>query len=221
MDEPWLRDVLALLPSGAPGTPIKYAAAEFPAEGISIAAAIGYAARCGALRDVGESYRGPLLVAAKILSLDYLWNSVRVKGGAYGVNMSVSMDGNVSFTSYRDPHCSDTLDIFSAAGAALRAFAGEGEEPDKYIISTIGGLEPLTTPRQDMARAANMYFIGYGDEFRQRIRREVLHTTLEELAAVADSLDALSRTYRTCVIGGGPILEDCGGKIDSVTPLQQ
>lgn len=220
LDESWLADILAILPEGEKGEDAAYAAVSRPAEGFSIPAGIGFAARAMRLQEAGAAFDGSMAVADKLLTMDYLWNNVRVKGGAYGVNMGVGSDGNVSMTSYRDPQCGSTLDVFSGCGQVLRDFAASGEPLDKFIISTIGSLEPVTTPRTEQARAARMHFTGTTPEDVQTLRSQVLHTTPEKLAAFADTLDKLLPASRVCVIGGKPILDACGGKLATIEPIQ-
>ncbi len=219
-DEKWLSEVLGLLPHGVRGESAAYAPAEHPAEGYSIPAGIGFAARAAKLSDAGAEYKGSMAVAAKLLSLDYLWNNVRVKGGAYGVNMGVEDMGTVGFTSYRDPNCAGSLDIFAGVGQVLRDFADSGESLDKFVISTIGSMEPLMTPRQEKSRAAAMYFAGRGRDFLQKVRSQVLHTSREDLREFADVLDALLPASRVCVVGGQPILDACGDKLQVIESVQ-
>ena len=194
---------------------------ERESEGFSIPAGIGFAATAARLPDVGAEYNGSMSVAAKLLGLDYLWNNVSVKGGAYGVNMGVDEMGSVGFTSYRDPQCGGTLDIFAGAGQVLRDFADSDEALDKYIISTIGSMEPLMTPRQEASRASILYFTGRTQDDLQRVRSEVLHTDQAALRAFGDTLDKLLPVTQTCVIAGQPILDACGEKIKGVEPIEK
>ncbi len=220
LDEAWLQDVLSILPEGSRGPDAVYTPCPHPAEGFVIPAGIGFAACAARLDEAGAEFDGSMAVADKLLSLDYLWNNVRVKGGAYGVNMGVGSDGTVSLTSYRDPHCAGTLDVFARCGQALRDFAATGEPLDRFIISTVGSLEPVTTPRIEQARAARMHFTGVTPEDTQKLRRQVLHATSEKLLAFADVLDRLIPASRVCVVGGAPVLDACGDRLASVQPVQ-
>ncbi len=219
-DPDYVRGALELLPEGEPGESAAYGALALQAEGFTIPAAIGFTGFVGKLQNVGREYRGSMSVAAQLLSLDYLWNNVRVKGGAYGVGLSVGFTGSVGFSSYRDPNCAGSLDIFAGAGKVLREFAESGESVDKYIISTVGGLEPYMTPRQDKARAAIMYFSGRTQADLQRQRSEILHTGPADLTAFADVLDDLRAHAQTCVIGGQPVLDACGEKLERIESVQ-
>lgn len=219
LDEGWLARVLADLPRrpGALGPAADWPLNDGAAEGFLIPADVGFAARCGAL---GKPCSGPALAAAQMLTFGYLWNNVRVKGGAYGTGLNVRTDGGVGFWSYRDPRCGQSLDCFCGAGEALRAFCAGGEAPDRYIISTIGALEPLLTPRTEGAQAAAMYFSGRTQADRQKLRREVLHTTAAELEAFSRELDELCGRSAVCVIGGQEALDGCGDKLARRESLQ-
>ncbi len=222
MDRDWLARVLSDLPvrPGAVSAAADYPVNDGAAEGILIPADVGFAALCGDLDQVGLPYSGTGLVAAQMLTFGYLWDNVRVKGGAYGTGLTVRQDGYAAFSSYRDPRCGQTLDCFNGAGEALRAFCASGEAPDKYIISTIGGMEPVLTPRAEGAQAAVMYFSGRTQADRQRLRTEALHTTVDQLRDFSRVLDELCRQSVVCVIGGQGALDGCGDKLDRRESLQ-
>ena len=219
-DDGYVKGALELLPEGGPGASTAYGALDLQAEGYTIPAGIGFTGFVGRLRNAGREYAGSMRVAAQLLSLDYLWNNVRVKGGAYGVTLAVSPMGSVAFSSYRDPNCAGSLDIFAGAGQVLREAAESGETLDKYIISTIGGLEPYMTPRQEKARAASMYFTGRTQADLLRQRSEILHTGPADLTAFADALDAMRAHAQTCVIGGQNVLDACGEKLEKIESVQ-
>ena len=219
-EEKWLQDVVGMFPYGEMGVPAVYNTESHGAEGFVIPAAIGFAGRALRLSDAGAEYSGAMLVASNILTLDHLWNSVRVKGGAYGVNMNVGFVGTVGFSSFRDPHCAGSLDAFAQCGKALRDFVASGVKLDKFIISSIGSLEPIMTPRQELGLNANLHFTGRGQADLSRLRSQVLHTTPEELLAFADTLDKLSATASVCVVAAQPVLDACGEKLDKVESVQ-
>ena len=219
-DTVWVSQVIRTLPSAQMGEAAEYSSAPVRREGFLIPAEVGFAAKAGSLGAVSARYTGQARVAAQLLTYGYLWNTIRVKGGAYGTSLNVQADGGVSLTSYRDPSAAQSLRSFDGAGAALREVCDSGEMLDKYIISTIAAVEPLLTPRQEGLYAAIYHFTGRTREDRQRLRREILHTTREDLAAFSRTLDALCSRSGICVIGGKRILDECSGALDSVEPLQ-
>ena len=218
-DRPWVDSVLAVLSDAPMGASARYPLFPAKREGFVIPAEIGFAAKAANLTGLGRTYTGADRVGAKILTYDYLWNEVRVKGGAYGVGLSVRPDGNVGLTSYRDPSPAGTLDIFGRTGQVLRDACAGGGSLDKYIVSTVSDLEPVLTPRTAGTRAAALYLNGQQPEDLQQERREILHTTPEQLLAFAEALDAVNAADRVCVIGGRAVLDACQG-LDSVEPLQ-
>ncbi len=218
-DDDFIASVLAVLKSGAPGPRVQYPLLPARREGFLIPADVGFAARGANLYGLGSAFSGAGLVAGQLLTFDYLWNAVRVKGGAYGVNLAVRPMGDVGFTSYRDPSPGKTLDTFTKAAQSLRDTAAGGDIT-KYIISTISSTELVLSPSMEGLRAANMWLNGQSNEDLARQRREILHTTPGKLTAFADTLDAVCAQDRICVIGGKAVLDACEG-LDSVEPLQQ
>ncbi len=219
-DSVWISGLLHTLPSSPMGTPVCYQAAPVRREGILIPAEVGFAAKAANLHALDQSYSGAGLVAAQLLTFGYLWNTIRVKGGAYGTDLSLQSTGDISLTSYRDPSPAQSLAAFDGAGEALRAFCTGQERLDKYIISTIAATDPLLSPRMKGMYAAICYFTGRTHASRQKLRREILHTTREDLERFSRTLDALTGCAGVCVIGGKAGLEDCGSLLDSVVSLQ-
>ena len=219
-DDLWLRDVLSALPSGVKGNGAEYVPLNAKAEGFLVSADIGYAARSGSLSLLGSRRTGAARVAANLLTLDYLWNTVRVKGGAYGVSLNVRDDGQVNFSSYRDPRCGQSLEVFTRTGAALLSFCDSGEALDRYIISTIGRMEPVLTPRLEAVMAAGLYFCDITHEDRQQARSEVLHVTREQLRSFAELLNEVAQQSTVCVIGGQSAIDGCGNLLTQAESLQ-
>lgn len=215
VDEPWLQAAKELIPEGAGmGERAIYTLPQFGRLGIQIPADIGFAA-CGSHLALADGrYSGAARVASQVLTYGYLWNAVRVKGGAYGTQLDVRPDGEWSMTSYRDPGCARTLDDFRGAGAALRTFCEQEETLDKCIISTVGDIQPVLTPRLEGARGAALYFSGRTNEELQRVYTEILHTTKEQLREFSYVLDALAEKAPVCVVGGKRVLDACGEKLE-------
>ncbi len=219
-DPDWLSGLIHQLPNLPMGDAQRYQPAPVRREGIAIAAEVGFAAKAANLYTLGQHYSGSGLVAAQLLGLGYLWNTIRVKGGAYGTDMGLRSDGTLCLTSYRDPNPAGSLDSFDGAGEALRSFCQNSEGLDKYIISTVAATDPLMTPRTKGLMAAVLYFTGRDHASRQRLLREILHTSRADLEAFSRVLDAVCGRAGVCVVGGRACLEACGEKLDSITSLQ-
>ena len=186
-------------------------------EGFEIPGDIAFSA-LGAHLPSGQQRRGEHLVAGRIVSLDHLWNAVRVKGGAYGASHFVSQSGNVVFRSYRDPNPAGARQAFLKAGQALRDFVASKQSFEKFQVASIGTLEPYRSPKVEVdAVLAERHFAGRTPEDLQRTRREVLSVTPAALLKVADELDAAVTNGVLCVVGAKSILDSCA--LDRVEPI--
>ena len=214
-DEPFLRGMLAVLSDQPMGESVCYRALERSRTGFVIPAEIGYGAKCSLL-DV--PYNGAVECAGQMLTYDYLWNAVRVQGGAYGTGWRSGRLGDVAATSYRDPNVAGSLKAFSACGQALRDMSRDPAEIEKYIISAVGNLEPVETPRAAGVAAASRTLSGVTDADLARQRAELLATTPETLSALADAIDRANENAAVCVIGGQNVIDACD--LDEIQPLQ-
>ena len=150
-------------------------------------------------------------LASSILSLDYLWNRVRVQGGAYGAGLQVDRSGNLFSYSFRDPTPGKTLTADRGAAEFLRAFARDGENLDQYIISALNELNPLLSARDKGILADGRYMNGYTREEAERIRRQILYAVPEDLIRCAEWLEAFAREGAVCVVAHQEALEACEG----------
>jgi Zn-dependent M16 (insulinase) family peptidase len=197
------------------GTPVpermEYREEAADATGFRIPAQIGFAARGYRLSRCGMQFSGSMWLAASILTLGYYWNRIRVQGGAYGAGLQIDRAGNLFSYSFRDPTPAKTLTADLGAAEYLRDFARSGEKPDKYIISALNELNPLLSPKDKGALADARALTGYTREESERIRREVLNTTPEQLAACGKWLDRFAREGSICVTAHPEALRKCEG----------
>lgn len=185
-------------------------------KGFEIPAEIGFSAVAGKLPE-NVPFSGAHRVAARIVTLDHLWNAVRVKGGAYGAGMRVDMDGVVSFSSFRDSNPAGAYASFKTSGRALRDFLSAGKSIEKFQVATIGQMEPYRSSRAEMQMAFAEYLQGRTPADYQRLREEVLRTTPAELAAYAAVLEKLADTMPPCVVAGKNILSSCA--LEDIEPV--
>lgn len=178
-------------------------------EGIIIPAQSAYAELAANLYNFGERSCGSLNVARSLLSYGYLWNAVRVQGGAYGVGLIVRNNGNIGFYSYRDPSPERTIGCYRNASKFLREFAQSGEDISKFIIGAVGDASPLKTPKLKGVVAASHYLRGITYEDECRARREMLATDADELMRIADVIDRICEQNAVCVIAGKDKLDTC------------
>jgi Zn-dependent M16 (insulinase) family peptidase len=176
-------------------------------EGLLTSDKIQYVAKAGNFVSSGHRYTGTLKVLQTIASLDYLWNNVRVKGGAYGCMTGFSRNGNVYFTSYRDPNLKKTLNTYDNIYGYLSTFDTDEREMTKYIIGTISNLDRPLTPalKGDKAIGAYISNISYEDYLKER--KEVLSTKQEDIRKTADLVKSALKQDNICVLGNENELE--------------
>ena len=217
-DDGFTAQVLDVLGDAPAGEPALYDPLPKKREGFVIPAGVGFAVTGANLNGLGAAFSGTGMVAGQLLTFDYLWNEVRVKGGAYGVNLAVRSTGDVGFSSFRDPSPAGTLTVYAGAGQALRDVCAGGNI-DKYIISTIASTEPVMSPWTEGVRAVSLWLNGQTEADLDRQRREILHTTPQSLAAFGATLDAVCAAGHVCVIGGKDTVDACPD-LDSVESVQ-
>ena len=195
------------------GTPVpekrKYQESICTGIGYKIPSGIGYTAKGFRLDRCGIEFSGSMWLAGSLLSLGYLWNKVRVQGGAYGAGFQIDRAGNICSYSFRDPTPMKTLAVNSGASSFLRKFAESGESLDRYIISALNELNPLLSPRDKGALADARILNGYTREEYERIRREVLNATPEQLADCGEWLDRFAAEASVCVVANDEALRQC------------
>lgn len=168
--------------------------------------------------DVGAlgAYAGEWQVLASALSFDYLWNEVRVKGGAYGVGFRRTPEGFGRFYSFRDPAVDPTIERFDAAGSWLASFDPSEEEMEGYIVSTVASHDAPAKPRQVARRQDAQFFCEKPVGYRERLRAEKLATTPEKLRACSAVLDEVARRGSVCVFGGEEVVRASAEEFDVI-----
>ncbi len=178
-------------------------------EGVRIPAQIGFAVLGYHLSQANAKYHGSARVLANILSYAFLWNKVRVQGGAYGAGASLREDGALFCYSYRDPSAARSLGVYRALAQDIRAFCESDEELTRYIISAIAETEPLKSPRQVGIDAYGDLCRGDDWEKLCLTRRETLETTKADLLRWADVLEDMAQHGAVCVVGHTDALDAC------------
>ena len=148
-----------------------------------------------------SSYTGALRILKVILSYDYLWINVRVKGGAYGCMSGFMRNGDAYFTSYRDPNLKSTNEIYEGIPAYLRAFDADERDMTKYIIGTVSDMDTPLNPAAKGMRSVSAYLTNISYEELQRERNEVLDAQPENIKNLAVLIEAVLAQDALCVIG--------------------
>ena len=201
-----VRDILADYPAGTPVPCTADYTNDLPMkQGFTIPAQIGYGILAS---DLGCQWNGSAAVASNILSLGYLWNVIRVQGGAYGCGMRIGRRVAVAY-SYRDPTPARSLTMYRQAADFLRSFVESGERIDKFVISTVSEMEPLISPRDEGASADSMWFSGKTDDDLRSERAQILATDGQALLHWCDVLEHMAKTGAVCVVAHEEALKAC------------
>ncbi len=189
-------------------------------EGLKTSAQVDYVARCGNFKDAGLSYTGALKILQVILSYDYLWLNIRVKGGAYGCMSGFGRSGEGYLVSYRDPNLKETNEIYEGIPQYLRSFDPDERDMTKYVIGTISNLDTPLTPSVKGSRGLSAYLSGVTQEMMQKERDEVLSATKEDIRALAAHVEAVLATGSFCTVGNEEKIEanrELFGEISNLT----
>lgn len=188
-------------------------------EGFTTSSKIQYVAKGFNFRKLGYNYSGKMEVLKNILDLNYLWNNIRVMGGAYGCGVLITQSGNCEFYSYRDPNLKETLSIYDNAYKFVKDFNADNYEMTKYIIGTISNLDRLLTPRKKGEKADENYFRKISSADIQKNREEVLSTKVEDIRNYYKMLkDVMDKNY-LCVIGNELKIKESKDKFNKVTEI--
>lgn len=188
-------------------------------EAFTDASQIQYVARCGNYRNHGYAYTGALRILRMILSYDYLWINIRVKGGAYGCMSAALRTGESYFVSYRDPNLGKTIEVYKGIPAYLRAFDPDERDMAKYIIGTFGALDTPLYPEAKGARSMAAYLEELTIADIQRERDEILNAKPEDIRALADLIQSVLDDEALCVIGNENTIRDAGELFDTIEKL--
>ncbi|MNO37125.1 Peptidase M16C associated [compost metagenome] len=170
-------------------------------EGFMSASQVQYVVKGYDFTQLGFTYSGKMQVLKKILSLTYLWNAVRVKGGAYGSSLILRRDGVLLFTSYRDPNLQETLEVYDQAYRFAGSFEADDDEMAKAVIGTLAMFEQPLSPSALRRRADRHYFEQITLEELQRERNEILSATPEDIRQYAGLLKAVAEQNYFSVVG--------------------
>ena len=177
-------------------------------EGFKTSSKVQYVARTGNFIDGGAAYSGALHILKVILSYDYLWQNIRVKGGAYGCMCNFNRIGEGYLISYRDPNLEKTIDVYEKVTEYLRNFEADDREMTKYIIGTISNIDRPMNPSAKGTRSMNLYMNHVTEEMIKKEREEILNARQDEIRALADVVAAMLAADQLCVIGSEEKIEE-------------
>ncbi len=174
-------------------------------EAMFIPARVNYVGRSVDLETAGYRFHGASLAATRFLRASWLWDKIRVQGGAYGAFSSYDHFCNVmAFTSYRDPNITSTLQAFDSSGAFLCNRDLDPEEVEKAVIGAIGEMDGYQLPDAKGFSSMIRYLSNISDDYRQKVRNEILEAGLEDFQKFGRALDrALNKDKGVISILGG------------------
>jgi Zn-dependent M16 (insulinase) family peptidase len=204
-----VRQFICALPESNPGQGIDWPAGFSPEnEGLCVPSQVNFVAKGADLYALGHSLRGAWLVIQNWLSTTYLWERVRVRGGAYGGSCRLDpLSGIFAFSSYRDPNLAETVDVYDGTGAFLRSQPPDQSDVKRSIIGVIGGLDRYLLPDAKGYTAFIHHLSGMTDDVRQTIRGEVLQTDVDDFLRFADVLDDVSKNGSVVAVGSAGAIQ--------------
>jgi Zn-dependent M16 (insulinase) family peptidase len=207
--QPALGRFLAALPAGAAtSASAAWKTADSAPEGLTIPAQVNYVGKGVNLYRLGYRLNGSVLVTNNLLRTTWLWERVRVQGGAYGgFCLFDHRSGTFTFVSYRDPNLLSTLEAYDNAAEFLRTLELSDEEVTKSIIGTIGDLDQYQLPDAKGYTSMLRYLAGDTEADRQRLRDEILSTTAKDMRAFADMLELVKSKGAVVVLGSEQSIE--------------
>ena len=207
--EPRVRGFLGALPEVSANTAEWLPQRFDDFEGMTIPAQINYVGKGGNLYEMGYKFHGSANVISKYLRTTWLWERVRVQGGAYGAFcLFNSLSGVLTFLSYRDPNLVKTVEIFDKTTEFLRNIDLSREELTKSIIGAIGDIDTYMLPDAKGYISLLQYLNGNNDEDRQQMRDEVLSTTVDDFRNFADVLEGVKENGLVKALGSKGAIEE-------------
>ena len=177
-------------------------------EGFKTSSKVQYVARTGNFIDGGAEYTGALQILKVILSYDYLWQNIRVKGGAYGCMSSFNRIGEGYLISYRDPNLKKTMEIYEGVVDYLKNFNVSDRDMNKFIIGTISNIDRPMNPAAKGSRSMNLYMNRVSEEMIRKERAQILDADQADIRALAEVLEAMLKENSLCVIGSEEKIEE-------------
>jgi len=213
------EDMCTAFPAGiAAGEPV-ISANPVEQVGFPIPAGIGFASKASNSKKHGGKFTGSAYVLANILNFSYLWNEIRVQGGAYGCGFAGRDDGDMFFYTYRDPQPGRSLGIFDQAAEFIRNYCEQKPDLTPMILGAMSNADPLLNAQSKIAVAETRFFKGTTYEDVCRVRQELIETKCEDLLALAELIQAGIGDNAVCVVAGQPLLEACGEKLQEIRQI--
>jgi Zn-dependent M16 (insulinase) family peptidase len=212
--EPHLTEFLVALPSSSVSEALWLPQSTPGYEGMTIPVQVNYVGKGGNLYQFGYRLHGSASVISRYLRTAWLWDRIRVQGGAYGAFCLFNkLSGVLTFVSYRDPNFHKTLETFDQTAQFLRTVELSGEELAKSIIGAIGDMDAYLLSDAKGFVSMARYLAGETDEDLQRLRDEILGTTMNDFRSFADSLEGVREQGLVKVLGPSRVIEGAAAEV--------
>ena len=170
-------------------------------DGIIIPSGVNYNVKGVNLNNLGYKLNGSLYVVQHIINYDYLWPEVRVKGGAYGCSLSLSISDDIILGSYRDPNCINTYNVYDNIANYLENFDCTEEEFTSYLIGTIAKIDPPASVYNKICAADKNFMCNISIERLEKLKKEILETTIDNVKSYAPLFKKIAQLSILCTIG--------------------
>ncbi|MCX8043381.1 MAG: insulinase family protein [Desulfobacterota bacterium] len=178
-------------------------------DALCVPSRVNFVGKAMNLYELGYSYHGSIQVMTHLVRTNWLWDKIRVQGGAYGAFCTFDrMSGTLLLVSYRDPHLLETLAVFDRTADFLRTTALDTKQIERSIIGTIGDIDQPLLPDAQGLLSLQRFLNGNTDELRQKMRDEILATSPDDLRSLATVLDKLRDRGSIAVLGSPEKLQE-------------
>jgi presequence protease len=168
---------------------------------IVIPSEVSYNVVANDLSKYGKDYNGYMSLISHICTYDYLWNNVRVKGGAYGTSMSVTKTNLMALTSYRDPNVEGTYKTYKELPDYLKSFKVDDNDFKNYIIGCLGGFDAPLSPSQQATFGDNLFFNHTSKKDRENTKKEIINASIEDINNFGELASILVKEGSQVTIG--------------------
>ncbi len=189
-------------------------------EAFITASTVQYVGKGANLFDLGYKYSGKFEVLKSVLRTGYLWEKVRVQGGAYGSMIGFDyFTGDLGLVSYRDPNLMETLNIYDEIADFLEQLELDRDELEKIIIGCVGHLDPPLTEDRKGSIAKVEFLTGINQEFKQKRLEDLLQTQLEDIKGFAPLFREVKKSGKVCVLGNEDKIKKSSEQFDELVQI--
>lgn len=220
--QPQLAEFVEAMPAGAAKVQPWQPDFEREAEGLSIPAQVNYVGSAYSLYQHGYQLHGSIAVIKNYLRTTYLWEKIRVQGGAYGAMVAFDLNtGELNLLSYRDPNLLSTLDNYAGVPQFLRSLDLSQGELTKGIIGAIGELDTYLLPDAKGYTSMARYLTRFDAEARQTYREQILGASQADFKALAEVLQAAGQEPQVVVLGSAEAINKANQQKPGTLNLKQ